>query len=93
MALRAGIDGIIAVFMAIVLMLDGGNLARQWEIFGNHRDLPQGQVASATVNMSIAITLLIIANASATSCITRVQGARAIGNRSEPPGIPTTITS
>lgn len=91
MVLRAGIDGILAVFMATVLLLDWGDLARQWEVITSPRGMPAGQAATATVNLSIAFTVLIILIGSAATCISRLKAARVMGNRSELPGVLPTI--
>ena len=93
MTVKAGLDGFVAVFMTVVLMLDWSNLGRQWDVMVNHKGLPEGQFASAMVNVNIAITVLIIAIVSAATCVTRLKTARTMGHRSEPPVALTTIAS
>ena len=93
MAFKAAIDGIAAVSMGTVLILDWDNLAWQWVAIENHKGLQDGQAASVTVNLSLAVTLVIITVLSAATCLTRLRTARTMRNRSEPPGVLTTITS
>ncbi len=92
MTLRAGIDAILAIFMATVLLLDWDNLARQWLVIKSHPTPANGDLATATVNLGIAVTVLIIGITSAATSIGRLRAVKSMSGRSNPPTALTTTT-